>query len=502
MTKESAGAWPHLSGKTATFITLGCKVNSYETEAMAQQLEAAGVKVVPEEASRGISADICVVNTCSVTNIADRKSRQMMRRARKSFPGCVVVGVGCYVQAVGEKVQEEGLADLLIGTNLKNGLTALLEEYYCNQENSEKENVRGRISTDQGTVLADPETCSTGILLIDLKKRIPYEKQHITLTMEHTRAYVKIQDGCNLFCTYCIIPYTRGRIRSRQTEDILSEVRDLAESGIREVVLTGIHISSYGMEWETDNEAKKHFSDGKYLLELLRALDEIPGITRIRTGSFEPRVITPAFVEGLKGIKKLCPHFHLSMQSGSDAVLKRMNRHYDTTEYEAGCKLLRQAFPDVALTTDVIVGFPGETEQEFAETVEFCKRIGFYEMHVFQYSRRAGTVADKMPDQVPEPVKKERSEVLLDLTAVSSGDYRARLLESGNAEELLLEHPQVIDGKEYLTGYDKHYVRMALPVREGICPGTAVKVRPVSFVSQERDCLFVEEVLADSGKMV
>ena len=493
MTTTRTGEWPHLTGKTATFITLGCKVNSYETEAMASQLEQAGVKVIPEEESKGQSADICIVNTCSVTNIADRKSRQMMRRARKSFPGCVVVGVGCYVQAVGEKVQEEGLADLLIGTNQKNGLVPLLEEYYTNPEAIRSAAFPTDHPKEEHTDNFAGDVCGKGILLIDLKKSIPYERQQITRTMEHTRAYVKIQDGCNLFCTYCIIPYTRGRIRSRKQEDILEEVKALAENGIREIVLTGIHISSYGLENANGPEAKKHFSDGKYLLSLLEELDRIPGISRIRTGSFEPRVVTEVFAEGLKKIGKLCPQFHLSMQSGSDAVLKRMNRHYDTAEYEKACSLLRKAFPDAALTTDVIVGFPGETEEEFAETKAFCERIGFYEMHVFQYSRRVGTVADRMPDQIPESVKKVRSEELLRLTERDSEDYRRKLLESFGVEEVLLEQSVLIDGKEYLIGYDRHYVRMAVPAVEGLLPGMERRVKPTGFVPGTHDLLFAEE---------
>lgn len=498
MTETLSGAFPHLSGKTATFITLGCKVNSYETEAMAGQLAEAGVAVIPEEEAKGKQADICVVNTCSVTNIADRKSRQMMRRARKNFPGCVVVGVGCYVQAVGTKVRDEGLADILIGTNQKNALTQMLEEYYqggAMEGTAENEpNTEAVLKKETKNEAASPgEICATGIRLIDLKKSIPYESQHISRTLEHTRAYVKIQDGCNLFCTYCIIPYTRGRIRSRAKEEILAEVRELTENGIREVVLTGIHISSYGLDHETDLKERKHFSDGKYLLELLQELDEIPNLLRIRTGSFEPRVVTPAFVEGLKKIRKLCPHFHLSMQSGSDAVLKRMNRHYDTAEYLEGCRLLREAFPNAALTTDVIVGFPGESEEEFRETVAFSKAVGFYEMHVFPYSRRAGTVADRMPDQIPEPVKKERSEVMLALTAEESEAYRRRLLESGGAQEVLLEQPLTVDGKAYLTGYDRHYVRMALPIREGLEPGTVVRVKATGFAPGSRELLLAEE---------
>ena len=383
--------------RRAALHNLGCKVNSYETEAMKELLQAAGYEIVDFEDK----ADVYVINTCSVTNVADKKSRQMLHRASTRNPPAVVVAAGCYVQAAGEKLKEDGAVDLIVGNNKKTELVPLLEEYFAGREHPDG--------------------------VIDISAVQEYEPLHITAQTEHTRAFIKVQDGCNQFCSYCIIPYTRGRIRSRRMEDVEEEVRGLAKKGYQEVVLTGIHLSSYGLD----------FKDGTDLLALIRRIHQVDGIKRIRFGSLEPRIITDEFAKALSELPKVCPHFHLSLQSGCDDVLKRMNRHYTCEEYEERCQILRRYFEQPAITTDVIVGFPGETDEEFRQTKEFLKTIRFYEMHVFKYSRRAGTRADRMPDQVPEPVKTERSAELLSLEAEMSREYRSTFL--GKTEEILLE---------------------------------------------------------------
>ena len=406
--------------RRAALHNLGCKVNSYETEAMKELLQAAGYEIVDFEDK----ADVYVINTCSVTNVADKKSRQMLHRARTRNPQAVVVAAGCYVQAAGEKLKEDGAVDLIVGNNKKTELVPLLEEYFAGREHPDG--------------------------VIDISAVQEYEPLHITAQTEHTRAFIKVQDGCNQFCSYCIIPYTRGRIRSRRMEDVEEEVRGLAKKGYQEVVLTGIHISSYGLD----------FKDGTDLLALIRRIHQVDGIKRIRFGSLEPRIITDEFAKALSELPKVCPHFHLSLQSGCDDVLKRMNRHYTCEEYEERCQILRRYFEQPAITTDVIVGFPGETDEEFRQTKEFLKTIRFYEMHVFKYSRRAGTRADRMPDQVPEPVKTERSAELLSLEAEMSREYRSTFL--GKTEEILLEEPVEINGQRYMIGHTKEYVKGAV----------------------------------------
>lgn len=406
--------------RKAALHNLGCKVNSYETEAMKELLQAAGYEIVDFEDK----ADVYVINTCSVTNVADKKSRQMLHRARTRNPQAVVVAAGCYVQAAGEKLKEDGSVDLIVGNNKKTELVSLLEEYFAGREHPDG--------------------------VIDISAVQEYEPLHITAQTEHTRAFIKVQDGCNQFCSYCIIPYTRGRIRSRRMEDVEEEVRGLAKKGYQEVVLTGIHLSSYGLD----------FKDGTDLLALIRRIHQVDGIKRIRFGSLEPRIITDEFAKALSELPKVCPHFHLSLQSGCDDVLKRMNRHYTCEEYEERCRILRRYFKQPAITTDVIVGFPGETDEEFRKTKEFLKTIRFYEMHVFKYSRRAGTRADRMPDQVPEPVKAERSAGLLSLEAEMSREYRSSFL--GKNEEILLEEPVEIDGQRYMIGHTKEYVKGAV----------------------------------------
>ena len=412
--------------RKAALHNLGCKVNSYETEAMQQLLEAAGYQIVDFEEK----ADVYIINTCSVTNVADKKSRQMLHRAKTKNPEALVVAAGCYAQAAGEKLLEDTAIDLVIGNNKKAELVQLLEE-----------RLAGRNPQDA---------------VIDISAAQEYEALHIERQADHTRAFIKVQDGCNQFCSYCIIPYTRGRVRSSRPEDVEEEVRTLAEKGYQEIVLTGIHLSSYGTDFKEEHQD---------LLELTKRLHQIPGVKRIRFGSLEPRLITEEFVRELSAMEKICPHFHLSLQSGCDATLKRMNRHYTCEDYLYRCGILRKYFRDPAITTDVIVGFPGETDEEFAETKKFLETVHFYEMHVFKYSRRAGTRADRMPDQVPEPVKTRRSAELLALEKEMSEAYRASFL--GRETEVLLEEPVEIGGVRYMVGHTKEYVKAAVPENGG-----------------------------------
>ena len=414
--------------RKAAFHNLGCKVNSYETEAMQQLLEDSGYEIVPFREG----ADVYIINTCSVTNVADRKSRQMLHRAKKMNPSAAVVAVGCYVQAAGAELKKDEAVDLIVGNNQKKDLVQILDDYFTDHE-------------DSGEIL-------------DIGHSQEYEELHIRRIADHTRAFIKVQDGCNQFCSYCIIPYTRGRVRSRRPEDIEHEVRGIAEAGYKEIVLTGIHLSSYGVDFK--DEQKEN------LLTLIKRLDQIPGIERLRLGSLEPRIVTREFAKELARLRTICPHFHLSLQSGCDATLKRMNRRYNAAEYQACCEILREEFDNPAITTDVIVGFPGETEEEFAETERFLKAIHFYEMHIFKYSRRAGTRAADMPDQVPEGTKSVRSDILLALEKQQSLEYRGRFL--GTEEEILLEEPIEIDGTKYMMGHTRQYVKGAVPYEEGL----------------------------------
>lgn len=409
----------------AALHNLGCKVNAYETEAMQQILEEAGYEIVPFSEY----ADVYVINTCSVTNMADRKSRQMLHRAKKQNPDAIVVGAGCYVQTKEAQALVDESIDIVIGNNKKHELVPLLREYEASHRKM--------------ACVAD----------INHEKQA-YEELSLSRTAEHTRAFIKVQDGCNQFCTYCIIPFARGRVRSRELPDVLQEIRTLAKSGYREVVLTGIHLSSYGVD------------NGESLLHLIEAVHELEGIERIRLGSLEPRIVTDAFTKRLSELPKICPHFHLSLQSGCDTVLSRMNRRYDTAEYEVGCALLRRYFEHPAITTDVIVGFPGETDEEFETTERYLERIHFYEMHIFQYSRREGTKAAAMPDQVPEAVKKERSEKLLALGHRMSEEFRRYYL--GRQVTALLEEEFLYDGKRYYTGYTKEYVKVAVETEKDL----------------------------------
>ena len=405
--------------KKVALHNLGCKVNAYETEAMQEILEQNGYEIVAFEEK----ADAYIINTCSVTNMADKKSRQMLHRAKKMNPDAVVIAAGCYVQSAGEELLKDTSVDILIGNNEKVRLPQ---------------------------ILADWEKEHNPLYVHDLTREHTYEELSLSHTAGHTRAFMKIQDGCNQFCTYCIIPYTRGRVRSRRLSDIVAEAERLSANGYQEVVLTGIHLDSYGTDLE----------EHENLLTAIQEIAKIDGIKRIRLGSLEPRIMTEEFVAGLAAEEKLCPHFHLSLQSGCDATLKRMNRRYNTEEFRQCCERLRRYFDDPALTTDVIVGFPGETEEEFAETVEFLKEIQFYETHVFKYSRRKGTKADRMPDQVPEQIKSRRSDVLLDLTEENSSEYRKKLL--GRTVKVLLEEENTIDGTTYLVGHTREYVKVAV----------------------------------------
>lgn len=403
--------------KKIALHNLGCKVNAYETEAMQEILEQCGYEIVPFDEK----ADAYIVNTCSVTNMADRKSRQMLHRAKKMNPDAVVIAAGCYVQAAGEELLKDAAVDILIGNNEKTRLPEILENW-------EKEH--------------------TASYVHDLAREHTYEELSLSRTAGHTRAFMKIQDGCNQFCSYCIIPFARGRVRSRNSEDVIREVKRLAEHGFREIVLTGIHLSSYGVD------------TGDNLLHLIREVHNVDGIERIRLGSLEPRIVTDGFAAALAGLPKICPHFHLSLQSGCDATLQRMNRRYDTREYEEGCQILRKYFDHPAITTDVIVGFPGETEEEFAVTKEYLKRIHFYEMHIFQYSKREGTKAAVMEHQVPEPVKKERSNILLALEKKMSEEFREYYV--GKQVTALMEEAYEFEGETYFTGYTKEYVKIAV----------------------------------------
>ena len=414
--------------RTAALHNLGCKVNSYETEAMQQLLEEAGYEIV----SFHEKADVYIINTCSVTNIADRKSRQMLHRAKKQNPEAVVVAAGCYVQSAAEELKADLAVDVIIGNNKKQDLVPILEEYFKDR-------------TDSSHV-------------IEINETHEYERLSIHKIADHTRAFLKVQDGCNQFCSYCIIPYTRGRVRSRRPEEVVAEVRELAAAGYQEVVLTGIHLSSYGVDFKEE--------ENENLLSLIRQVHEVEGIRRIRLGSLEPRIITDDFAKALASMPKFCPHFHLSLQSGCDETLKRMNRHYTTEEYAAGCDILRRYFDNPAITTDVIVGFPGETEEEFEETKAFLERIGFYEMHIFKYSRRAGTRADRMPEQVPEQIKNVRSEALLLLEKQMSKAYRESFL--GKKKTVLLEEKTEIGGRAYMIGHTMEYVKAVVPYADNL----------------------------------
>ena len=412
--------------RKAALHNLGCKVNAYETEAMQRMLEDAGYEIVPFTEK----ADVYVVNTCSVTNMADRKSRQMLHKAKKNNPDSIVVATGCYVQTSEKEVLDDLSVDIVIGNNRKHELVGLIDEFMNKSVDDSVDDIN------------------------DGKHE--FEEMFIDQTAEHTRAFIKVQDGCNQFCSYCIIPYARGRVRSRKFDNVVAEVKRLAANGFKEVVLTGIHLSSYGVDFEENTG----------LLDLIKAVNDVDGIERIRLGSLEPKIVTEEFASELSKLKKICPHFHLSLQSGCDATLKRMNRKYTAEEYERGCALLRKYFEHPAITTDVIVGFPGESEEEFAQTEAYLKEIHFYEMHIFKYSKRKGTRAAVMPDQVPEQTKTKRSEELIAAGHRMSVEFRDYYI--GRCEDVLFEEKATIGDKEYFVGYTKEYVKVAKDTNENL----------------------------------
>ena len=466
--------------KKVALHSLGCKVNSYETESMEQLFIKAGYEIVPFKDD--VMADVYVINTCSVTNIADRKSRQMLHKAKKMNKDAVVIACGCYVESDSAGVIADECVDIVIGNNRKFSVVEALEAYYNDS--------------------------SCNVFMGEINKDQKYENLSIDTVSEHTRAYIKVQDGCNQFCSYCIIPYVRGRIRSREISDIVEEVKKLASKGFKEIVLTGIHITSYGLDFVKKNDQglksddylegdnnKKHIG----LLDVIKAIHEIDGIERIRLSSLEPRVITDEFARELQKLPKLCPHFHLSLQSGCDKTLKAMNRKYTTKEFMDGVQRLRKYLDNPALTTDVIVGFPGETDEDFYESYEFLKKVNFYEMHVFKYSRRKGTVADKMQNQINGKDKNKRSNSLLLMTKVNSINYRKDFVKNTELSDILVEELVEIDGKEYFTGLTKNYIRVAIEKDEfkdySIINGmnsvinTIVNFRPVELLADNETVL-------------
>ena len=428
--------------KKVALHNLGCKVNAYEVEAMQQLLENAGYETVPFEEG----ADVYVINTCTVTNIADRKSRQMLHKAKKMNPDAIVVATGCYAQADTEKLKEDTAVDLILGNNQKTQIVEALEEY-------EKEHAKQ-------------------VQVIEINHTKEYEELSIASTAEHVRAYIKVQDGCNQFCTYCIIPFARGRVRSRKIEEVLREMETLAAKGYKEVVLTGIHLSSYGVDFPKEERES--------LLSLIQAVSRVEGISRIRLGSLEPRIITEEFLEGIVKTGKVCPHFHLSLQSGCNKTLKNMNRRYSAQEYAEKCELIRKFYPAPALTTDVIVGFPQETEEDFEESYEFVKKIHFYETHIFKYSRRHGTKAASMDGQLTEAAKAQRSDRMLELHEIRAREYEEAMI--GKKMELLLEEEIEIDGRPWYVGHSREYVRAVISKTDAHRVNDLVTVKAVAFV--------------------
>lgn len=433
------------------FLTLGCKVNSYETEKMKIKFEEQGHTVVAFEEK----ADVYIVNTCTVTNIADRKSRKMLHRAKRRNPNSLVVAAGCYVDSSDKKGEKDSSVDLFVTNAMKEDLVAFVVEAM-----KERNIVPMQVTEEE------------------------FEKEHHmtkeAMAQKHTRAYLKVQNGCNQYCTYCIIPYVRGPLNSKPVEDVVYEVEQLAKDGIQEVVLTGIHLSSYGVDL---TECKNFLElEGRMLLKLIQNVAKVDGIERIRLGSLEPRIITKNFLEELSQIPEVCPHFHLSLQSGCDQTLRRMNRHYSADEYEAGVKMIRAYFKHPAITTDIIVGFPQETEEEFEATCAFARRIAFAQIHVFKYSRRQGTMADAMTGQVDETIKNQRSEKLIGIEKELEKEYQKYFI--GKKEEVLLEEVQLIEGREYVVGYNERYVRIAVSCTE--MPDAKERCNTIATVKIER----------------
>ena len=455
----------------AALHNLGCKVNAYETEAMEQQLKERGYEIVPFDEK----ADVYIINTCSVTTIADRKSRQMLHRAKKLNPESVVVAAGCYVQVASEELKKDASVDIVIGNNKKAELADILDEYLGNVHEKEEAEV----------------------FVTDLSHGSDYEALHLEQPSDHARAFIKVQDGCNQFCSYCIIPFARGRVRSRSREDVVREITGLVAQGYREAVLTGIHLSSYGIEHMEGNPVSQGDWNHRELLALIREVQEISGLERIRLGSLEPRIITEEFAKSLAELPKFCPHFHLSLQSGCDSVLQRMNRHYTTEDYLRRCEILRKHFKRPAITTDVIVGFPGETKEEFDITEKYLEKVHFYEMHVFKYSRRAGTKAAAMTDQIPEQEKGVRSDRLLALEQKMSEEFRKEFL--GEKVSVLFEEMITADGKEYLVGHTPEYVKAALPKEEcekmHAASGVILEAQAKEFLTS--DILLLKNTIAE-----
>ncbi|MCM1025803.1 MAG: MiaB/RimO family radical SAM methylthiotransferase [Roseburia sp.] len=497
--------------KSVALHNLGCKVNFYEMEVMQQKLLEKGYEIVAFDQK----ADIYIINTCTVTNIADRKSRQMLHRARQLNPEAVVVAVGCYVQTGREALEKDAGADLIIGNNRKKDIVTLLEEYLARREEEglrgeeelreeeglrgkeelrEEEKIRGKEELPEKERRLQKRGALWEAVVPDINRTYEYEEMRLKESAEHTRVYIKIQDGCNQFCSYCAIPYARGRVRSRRAEDILEEIRGVTERGFREVVLTGIHISSYGIDLEEEGwrqgrsvpvyrGGRRDYGGAAKLIDLVERLHGIPGLERIRLGSLEPRIITSEAAERLAALPKVCPHFHLSLQSGCDATLRRMNRHYTAGEYYTSVQHLRKAFQEPAITTDVIVGFPGETEEEFAATKEFLEKVGFYEMHIFKYSKRQGTAAAGMANQVSEKEKAVRSRELSEMEKRQSAAFRSRYI--GRVAEVLLEDTEEIDGQVWRTGHTKDYVRVAVRAAEAPSANEIVKIPVSGFLTEE-----------------
>ena len=455
--------------KTVAFHTLGCKVNTYETEAMQQLMESAGYRCV----EFGERADVYIVNTCSVTNIADRKSRQMLHRARKMNEDAIVVAAGCYVESAKNKIDEDLSIDIIVGNNNKNDIVNIINEYL-------QDKIKNKF-------------------IIDINKETEYEEFNISKINDHTRAFIKVQDGCNQFCSYCIIPFTRGRVRSRKMENIIDEVKSLSASGYKEIVLTGIHLSSYGVDFLDESynkrmekltqteESDEEFVTKNELLCLIENIANIEGIERVRIGSLEPRIIQENFIKSLSKIDKFCPHFHLSLQSGCDKTLKSMNRKYTADEFYEGVKLIRKYFASPAITTDIIVGFPGETKKDFEESRTFVEKVKFYETHIFPYSIREGTKAANMP-QVDGNEKVRRANILNEINLKNQKEFRA--LRIGKEDELLCEEIFIKDGIEYFTGYTKEYVKVAV-LNSDLKTNDIVRGRIVDFLTD--DILLLEK---------
>lgn len=438
--------------KKAALHNLGCKVNAYETEAMQEMLESAGYEIVPFKEG----ADIYIINTCTVTNIADRKSRQMLHRARRMNPDAIVVAAGCYVQAQGEGQEIDPCIDIVIGNNMKQNLVSVLKEYESRQGQTKKQKEYQGVRDCEGIGQGKGDGDKVCVNMMEMEHAREYESLSLSKTAEHTRAYIKVQDGCNQFCSYCIIPFARGRVRSRALEDVEEEVKRLASQGCQEVVLTGIHLSSYGMDW----------GKSEHLLSLLATVHKTEGIRRIRLGSLEPRIITEEFVKNIVQMPKLCAHFHLSLQSGCDATLKRMNRRYSSKEYYNKCVLLRKYFANPAVTTDIIVGFPGETQEEFEQSRAFVEKVNFYETHIFKYSKRQGTKAASMEGQITEQEKARRSDILLALNERHRRDYEKNFI--GKEVEVLFEEQIKSKDRIIQAGHTREYMKIALECEENL----------------------------------